>query len=115
MKYNQLVASKLKEMREISQVSLEGAAELLHEHKSTLSKLENGKMNVNVEHLQAYSQLLKMPVISFLPEGSAIVQISNGDGHNINCHTNINNESDPKLMDSLKMTIKYLSKVVNGK
>lgn len=71
-------------------------------------------MNVNVEHLKAYSELLKLPVTSFLPEGTSLVQISNGEGHNINCNTNIINESDPKLLESLKNTIEFLGKVIKG-
>jgi transcriptional regulator with XRE-family HTH domain len=115
MKYNQLVASKLKEMRELSHLSIDGAAEILHEHKSTLSKLENGKMNVNVEHLKAYSELLKMPVTSFLPDGTSVVQISHIERHNINSIVNYHhNTIDNSIIDSLKTTIEFLGKVVNG-
>ena len=58
-------------MRENSNVSIVGAAEYLKEHKSTLSKLENRKMKVNVEHLKAYSELLELPVVSFLPDAGS--------------------------------------------
>ena len=71
-------------------------------------------MNFNEEHLKACSELLKMPVTSFLAEGTYVVQISNGEGHNINCNTNIINESDPKLIESLKNTIEFLGKVIKG-
>ncbi len=115
MKYNQLVASKLEEMSELSHLSIDGAVEILYEYKSTLSKLKNGKMNVKVEHLKAYSELLKMPVTNFLPEGSSVVQISHSERHNINSIVNYHhNTIDNSIIDSLKTTIEFLGKVVNG-
>lgn len=115
MKYNQLVASKLEEMSELSHLSIDGAVEILYEYKSTLPKLENGKMNVIVEHLKAYSELLKMPITSFLPEGTSSDQISHGEGHNINSIVNYHhNTIDNSIIDSLKTTIEFLGKVVNG-
>lgn len=82
MKYNQLVPSTLIEMIELSHISIDGAAEMLQEHNSAFPKLQNGKMNVNEEHLKACSELLKMPVTSFLPEETAVVQFSNGEWYN---------------------------------
>ena len=82
MKYNQLVPSTLIEMIELSNIYIDGAAEMLQEHNSAFPKLQNGKMNFNEEHLKACSELLKMPVTSFLPEETAVVQFSNGEWYN---------------------------------
>ena len=96
MKYNQLVASKLEEMSELSHLSIDGAVEILYEYKSTLSELNNGKMNVKVEHLESYSELLKMPITSFLPDAISVVQISHGEGHNINSIVNYHHNTIDK-------------------
>ena len=67
-----------------------------------------------VGHLTAYSELLKMPVTSFLPDGTSVVQISHGEGHNINSIVNYHhNNIENSIIDSLKTTIEFLGKVVN--
>ncbi len=72
-------------------------------------------MNVNEEHLKACSELLKMPVTSFLAEGTYVVQISHGEGHNINSIVNYHhNTIDNSIIDSLKTTIEFLGKVIKG-
>ena len=52
--------------------------------------------DVNVEHLKAYSKLLKMPVTSFLPDAISLVQISHGEGHNINSIVNYHHNTIDK-------------------
>lgn len=94
MNYNQLVASRMKQQREISKLTVSAVADHLNTQKSTISLLENGKQQINVEHLKTYSLLLNIPITTFLPEIKLNIE-----------EDIVKNEADTKLYESLKTAI----------
>ena len=104
MNYNQLVASRMKFHREKSRLTVAAVADCLDLQKSTISSLENGKQKINVEHLKAYSELLNIPIMDFLPDIKLRI-------HDVV----LNNEMESQLKENLITTIDYLNRIIGRK
>ena len=76
MKYNALVANRIKLIRNEKGYAADFVANYLGEHKSTYSNLENGKTQINVEILKNLCELYKTTITYFLPELNEIVDSS---------------------------------------
>ncbi len=110
MNYNELVATKIKNIREQHDYSAEQVAHSIGKSKGAYSNLENGKVEVNINTLQKLSELYEIPITHFLPDSPSIVQISNGDGYNIYQNQNIY-MSDKSVVEVLEKAIGLLNKV----
>ncbi len=113
MTYNELVANKIRQTRIEAGISAEAVSHYLGKDKATYSLLENGKIQINVEHLKSIGEFFKKPSNHFLPEISPMTQISYGEGHIISFSTNTFHNSDPKVIEGLKLAIETLQQIID--
>ncbi|MCZ2393092.1 MAG: helix-turn-helix domain-containing protein [Chitinophagales bacterium] len=75
--------------------------------QSQLHRLENGKVDISLNRLEALSKIFKVPITGFFPaSASQTIQITNGEN---SPNVNINNNVDPKLVEMLQSSLQILS------
>jgi transcriptional regulator with XRE-family HTH domain len=108
MDLNKLTASKIKEIRLKQGLTAESVASQLGIAKANYSRLENGKVDISLNRLEALSKIFKLPLQSLLPAGGTqTIQVTNGDNSPI-AH-NISNNVDPALVSMLQTSLQILS------
>lgn len=115
MDFNQLTASKIKEMRLKKGYTIEALAQELGIAKGNYSRMENGKVDITLKRLEALSKILKEPIEGLLSAsmGSSIhVQTSNSPINQINQGTQINHYNAPEVIQALQSTVDTLQKVM---
>ena len=106
MTTNQMTAIRIKDERLKKNYAQQALADHLGMNISNYSRLENGKIEITIEKLEAIAEFLKVPFVTLLPNNlPSNVNIDNGSyGKN----TMINNYADEETQKSLKMVIKLL-------
>lgn len=112
MDLNKLSAAKIREIRLGLGITAESVANDLGIAKANYSRLENGKVEISLNRIEALSKIFKVPLQSFLPaQGTQTIQVTNGD--NSQNYTvkeqHINNGADPALVEMLQASLKILS------
>ena len=113
MEFNQLVASKIRNVRKETGLSAEYVATELGITKGAYSNLENGKVEITLTRLESLSKILDKPLTVFLPNAASVMQISNGPGNNINCNSNTNNFVDPGLVEVMQTAINSMQQAIS--
>ncbi len=108
MDLNKLSAARIKEIRMGLGLTAESVANELGIAKANYSRLENGKVEISLNRLEALSKIFKLPLQAFFPSNnSQTIQITNGENSpNVQ---NITNNSDPTLVEILQNSLKILS------
>lgn len=109
MDINKITGAKIQEIRsnlgfDAKKLSMESGID-----KSTLSKIENGKVDITLVRLEQISNALKQPLHKFIT-GSGPIQINNDTSHsNINSQINYGDSSIKELLQLLveKMDSKH--------
>ncbi len=109
MDINSLTGVRIKEVRNELGIKAEALADELNIAKGTLSKIENGKVNITLVQLQAIAEVLKVPINSLIASAGAPLQINreNKDCSILNTGTLINN-SDQSVKDMFQMILDKL-------
>jgi transcriptional regulator with XRE-family HTH domain len=109
MDINAITGVRVKELRNELGIKAEALASDLHITKGYLSKIENGKVNITLVQLQAFADVLKVPVSALFPSAASPIQINkeNYDGSIQNIGTFINN-SDKSVKDMFQMILEKL-------
>ena len=114
MDFNQLTASKIKEIRLKKGYTIEGLAKELGIAKGNYSRMENGKVDITLKRLEALSKILKEPVESLMSSPSSAILNVHTPNHSpiINQGTQINHYNAPELVQALQSSIDTLQKVM---
>lgn len=113
MNINQLTANKIRETRQKLQLSAEHVAHELQIDKSNYSKLENGKVEINMNRLQELANIFKVPITKLMPFNDQNVYNINHGNYSFNEHL-IHNQISPELIDFLQKTAETLTRVAEG-
>lgn len=113
MNINTLTAQKIKELRTAAGYSAEAVAKELGLSKGSYSQLENGKVEITLNKIEAIAQVLHVAVVDILPQTtqSNNHQTNSGFGvggnfqgnHNNNTHNNFFNPTDADLENVIKI------------
>ncbi len=108
MDINKLTGAKIKELRtemgiEAKFISLETGID-----KSTLSKIENGKMDITLTKLEQIAKVLQVPITNLL-NNSASIQINRDNSNNNFLHSTQVNQSDPNIKDMFFLILEKLN------
>lgn len=107
MDYNKLSAAKIKEIRLGLGLTSESVANELGIAKANYSRLENGKVDISLNRLEALSKVFKVPLQTFIPAGGTqTIQVTNGDNSPIAHQIT---STDPALVEMLQASLKILS------
>lgn len=68
MNINQLVANRIKEIRNDKGITSQAMADDLGITIGSYSAIENGKVNITLERLHQIAHVFKMPLLAFLPQ-----------------------------------------------
>jgi len=112
MNLNTLVASKIKENRIQKGFSAEYISKEMNLSKSAYSHLENGKVEITISKLDLLSQILELPLNTFIPNagGNTIINNDNSTGFIGN---QINNLSNQESIQHLSSTIELLNRILD--
>jgi len=114
MNINQLTANKIRETRQKLQLSAEHVAHELQIDKSNYSKLENGKVEINMNRLQELADIFKVSLSSLMPfDDKSIYNIKQAN-YSFNDYQVHNQMISPDLIEILQKTADTLTKVVEG-
>lgn len=80
---NELIASKIKDVRTELGFSCEYVAGKLGISKGAYSNMENGKIEITIPRLELVSKIFEIPIETLIPIKKAVTQISNGSGYNV--------------------------------
>ena len=109
MEYNQLVAARLSEVRNLLGLKAEAVAELTGKSKTTISNIENGLKIIDVADLDTFAKAYQMPVSYLLPNGGASpTWINQAETNHANQVFTQINQSDPSLKKLLEKLISKL-------
>lgn len=112
MDLNQLSAAKIKEIRMGLGLTSESVANQLGIAKANYSRLENGKVEISLNRLEALSRIFKIPLHAFLPScNSPIIPVTNDE--NSPDMQNVNNNTDPTLVEMLQTSLKILNNALD--
>lgn len=110
MDLNKLSAARIKEIRMGLGLTAESVANELGIAKANYSRLENGKVEISLNRLEALSRIFKLPLQAFFPAStSQTIQITNGENSQNIKEQHITNNSDPTLVEILQNSLKILS------
>lgn len=110
MDLNKLSAARIKEIRMGLGLTAESVANELGIAKANYSRLENGKVEISLNRLEALSKIFKLPLQAFFPSNnSQTIQITNGENSQNIKEQHIINNSDPTLVEILQNSLKILS------
>ena len=112
MKTNDLVAAKIKEQRVKKGYSAEYVATQLKISRTAYSQLENGKVEITFNRVEALAEILEIPLSSFLPNNSGAIVIANNNATGF-IGNQIHNYTDPDTLHQMQSTILLLQKLVD--
>ncbi len=102
MTYYEQIASRVKELRLNAGISSDAVANFLNMHKSSYSKLENGKTQLTVEIIKQLGAYFNKPVFYFFADSASVIQITHSEGNNINSvTTNLYQNIDPEITKAI--------------
>jgi transcriptional regulator with XRE-family HTH domain len=112
MNINELTAHKIKEFRLKLNYKSKDVAKALEIERANYSKLENGKTEITLKKLELIANFFKIPIQSFVGSNhNQNISVTNGE-HSPIQNANVINNIDPFLVETLKDTIKSLTKTV---
>ncbi len=113
MNINQLVANRIKEIRNDKGITSQAMADDLGITIGSYSAIENGKVNITLERLHQIAHVFKMPLLAFLPSGALAysVNVSHGE-HAINA-TTYKNYRDKEIIDAINEAIKIMQHITS--
>lgn len=113
MDLNTLTAARIKEVRSELGITSEALAIDLGVSKSTVSQLENGKVNITIPTIEKVAGVLKVPVSALIPIAHSSLQINRDHSQNNFLNSSIVYSSNPELISALKSSLDLIQSVIS--
>lgn len=111
MDANKKIAIKIKELRLQKGYSADYVASNLKISRTAYSQLENGKVEITFNRVEAIAEILQIPFTAFIPQaGSSIVV--NHDQSTGFVGNQINNYADEKFVKQVQEAVKTLQDLI---
>jgi transcriptional regulator with XRE-family HTH domain len=112
MDLNALTGARIREIRDGLGITSEALSIDLGVSKSTVSQMENGKVNITIATLERVADIFKMPVNSLIPTTQSAIQINKDNAQNNFLNSTNINQVSPEILDTMRTSLELFQTVV---